>query len=250
MHLLCIAAAIQHRLYLLELRIGRALQRNRSGRRSASCHAGSDDRLLRPSACAERHLDALESRSAADGNARCAGARGRSRALVRRPRRLGGDCADGRHLRLAALRAVVGAVLGAGAAPCPSGCRRGASPGVGLSAAARGLAAACRAGRDKRRHPVAVARAGTLCLGPRQRAGLLPDADFAAGQRLADVAGDPGARDAARRGAGRPRRDDRANGPARRLDRLRARAALSGASRKHGAVGAEPARRPATRRVC
>ena len=34
---------------------------------------------------------------------------------------------------------------------------------------------------------------GTLCLGPCERAGLLADAGFAAWQRLAAVAGDPGA---------------------------------------------------------
>ena len=56
----------------------------------------------------------------------------------------GAHRADARHFRLAALRARVGAVLGAGTAPCPAGCCRGASPGVGLSAAPGGLAAAGR----------------------------------------------------------------------------------------------------------
>ena len=88
------------------------------------------------------------------------------------------------------------------------------------------LAAARRAGRGARDHPVALARAGALCLGPRQRAGLLADAGHAARQRLAPVAGDPGAGGAARPGAHRARGDDRANGAARRADRLRAAAAL------------------------
>ena len=110
----------------------------------------------------------------------------------------GGDRAAGAGLRLAALRARLGAVLGAGAAPCAAGRRRGAAPRAGLSAAAPGLAAARRAGRGARGHPVALACARALCLGPRQRAGLLADAGLAARQRLAPVAGDPHAGDAAR----------------------------------------------------
>ena len=115
--------------------------------------------------------------------------RGRS---VRHPSGLGGDRADARHLRLAALRAVVGAVLGAGAAPCAVGRRRGAAPGAGLSATARGLTAALRAGRGTCDHPLALACAGALCVGPRQRACLLADAGIAARQRLAPVAGNFG----------------------------------------------------------
>ena len=54
-----------------------------------------------------------------------------------------------------------------------------------------GSRAARRAGRGACGHPVALACAGALCLGPRQRAGLLADAGLAAWKRLADVAGDP-----------------------------------------------------------
>ena len=54
------------------------------------------------------------------------------------PGRLGSDRADVRRLRLAALRARLGAVLGAGAAPCPAGRRRCAAAGTGLSPAALG----------------------------------------------------------------------------------------------------------------
>ena len=95
------------------------------------------------------------------------------------------------------------------------------------------LARACRGTCG---HPLALAHAGTLCMGPRQRACLLADADFAAWKRLAVVAGDPGA-GAARPGAGCARRDDWTDGPSRCVDRLRAQAALSGASRKHGELG-------------
>ena len=59
------------------------------------------------------------------------------------------------------------------------------------------------------------------------------------GERLADVAGDSGA-SAARCGADRARGDDRADGPARRTDRIRAAATLCGAFREHVALGTSP----------
>ncbi len=137
--------------------------------------------------------------------------------------------ADGPRLRLPALRAVIGAVLGAGIPSCHSGRRRRAVAGVGVSAATCGLAAALAARRRACGHPLALARAGPLWLGSRHGAGLLADAGFAAGERLAHVAGDPGAAGRARPGARRAGGDGRADGSSRRTDRLRIPAALRGA---------------------
>ena len=69
-----------------------------------------------------------------------------------------------------------------------AGRSRGAAHRVRLSDAASGLAAACRAGRGACGHPLALARARALCLGPRQRAGLLADADC----RCSDCVGSSG----------------------------------------------------------
>ena len=141
------------------------------------------------------------------------------------------------HLRLAALRAVLGAVFGAGAAPCPADRGRRAASRARVSAAAIRPAAARRAGRGTCGHPVALACAGALRMGPRQRAGLLADAGLAAWKRLADVARDPGAATQPGPALVALAATIGADGPARRADRLRAPAALLGASGEHGDRG-------------
>src|ERR1700733_9020108 len=157
----------------------------------ALCHARCHDSLLRSWRPAERPLDSLECGPAADRDTRCPGACGWSRPVRRRPGRLGGDRADARYLRLAALCVVLGAVFGPGVASRIVGRRRSTSSRAGLSATTHGLAATLRAGRGTCDHPLAMAHTGALCLGPRQRACLLADADFVARKRLAALAGDP-----------------------------------------------------------
>ena len=79
------------------------------------------------------------------------------------------------------------------------------------------------------------------------RADLLADADFAARQRLADVAGDPCDAGSIGADADGACGDDRADGTARRVDRVRAAPAVFGAFCEHRGLGDHPARRPATR---
>ena len=202
----------------------------------------SHDRILRPSGGPRRFVGAMEFRSADDCSIRNPGVGGESRPLGRPASRLGRRHSAVRHLRLSALRAVIRAVLGAGVPPCPPGSRRGAAAGGGPSAETRRLTAALRAGRGACGHSLALARAGSLCLGPRHCASLLADAGLSARERLAYVAGDPDAGGAAGAGAGRARGDGRPDGPSRRADRVRVTTALYGAFHQHVALGAHPAR--------
>src|SRR5262245_51405948 len=157
--------------------------------------------------------------------------------MLRHPSWLGGDSADARYLRLAALCVVIGTVFGAGIAPRLVDRRSRASSGIGFSVTARGLTTTLHACCGTCGHSLAMAHAGALCLGPRQRACLLADAGYALRKRLAVVARDPGA-GAARPEAGCTRSYDWTDGPSRCVSRLRAQAALSRASRKHGSLGA------------
>src|SRR5262245_10177769 len=154
-------------------------------------HARFHDRLLRSRRCPGQPLDPLECGSAADRNACRLGACGWSQPMRRHPSRLGGDPADARYLRLAALCVVIGTVFAAGIAPRLVDRRRRTSPGTGFSATARGLATTLHACCGTCGHSLAMARAGALCLGPRQRACLLADAGYAPRKRLAVVARDP-----------------------------------------------------------
>src|SRR5262249_19007935 len=125
----------------------------------------------------------------------------------------------------------------------------GAAAGIDLPAAAPGLAAARHACRGEHSHPLVLARAGTVCLGPGQRAGLLADAGLTARQRLAPLAGDPDAGGAAGPSAGRAGDDHRADGDVGRADRLCAAAALRGSFGKYDRLGSRPSRRPAACRT-
>src|SRR5215475_1503424 len=97
-----------------------ASQANCKAEGSTSCHAGSDDRLLRPRPCPSRRLEPLEPRSGADRHTGGSGACGFAWPFVQRPSRLGGDRSAGGRFHLAALRSLFGAVLGSGLPPCPA----------------------------------------------------------------------------------------------------------------------------------
>ena len=184
-------------------------------------------RVLRPRRDPGRPLDALECRSAADRGARRAGGRGRARPRRRRPRRLGGDRADG-VVFVSPLCALSSALFSARVLHH-----------VLLIAAVAPLLALAFPLRRLGSPPLAAlvgVHAVILWLwhapGP-YAWGLASVPAYwlmqisLARQRLAPVAGDPRAGDAAGPGAGRAGRDDRADGASGRVDRLRAAAALS-----------------------
>ena len=184
------------------------------------------DRLLRPRRDPRGHLDTLERRSAADRGARRPRRGGRPR--PRRDARAGWGavalmvvvfvsplCAlssalfSARVLHHVLLIAVVAPLLA-----------------LAFPLRATWLAAARRPRRCARGDPVVVACAGAYTWGLASVPAYWVMQTDAAWQRLDDVAGHPRAVDAAGCGAGRAGGDHRADGPARRGDRVRAQAAL------------------------
>ena len=95
----------------------------------------------------------------------------------------------------------------------------------------------CWCARD---HPVGLAYAWPLRMGPSQRTGLLADANIPSCKRLAPLAGNPRAHDPARVSTCRVGRDDWADGTTGRFDRFCPATALRGAFCEHGAWGLSP----------
>ena len=157
----------------------------------APYHARCHDSRLWSRRSPERPLDALKC-VAADRDTRCPGACGRSRPIRRHPSRLGAIVLM-LVIFVSPLCALSSAaVFGAGIAPRIFGRRRSTSSRTGLCATAHGLAVSPTLVLVAA-HAVILwlmAYTGALCMGPRQRACLLADADFAAWKRLAVVADD------------------------------------------------------------
>ena len=193
-----------------------------------------------PARCPGRTLDPLECGSAADCNTRCLGACGWSQPILRHPSGLGGDRADAvifvsplcaLSSALFSVRVLHHVLLIAAVAPLlalafPQ--RRAGSPPLVVLVAAHAVILWLWHTPGPYAWGLASVPAYWL-----MQISLLGSAWLLWRAILAPCAVRPG--------AGCTRSDDWADGPSRRVDRVRAQAALSRASGEHGSLGARAA---------